>query len=58
MWDLKVIVALNQVASELARAGKNPAQAMSELARRARERKNEESTITNHQQSEGDNKGE
>ena len=40
MWDLKVIVALNQVASELARAGKNPAHAMSELARRARERKN------------------
>ncbi len=53
MWDLKVIVALNKVASELARAGKNPAHAMSELVRRSRERKaGKETTHTN-----GDDKG-
>lgn len=35
MWDLKVIVALNKVAHELAKAGKNPSGALSELYRRS-----------------------
>ncbi|MEC7109759.1 MAG: hypothetical protein VXX11_07095 [Planctomycetota bacterium] len=38
MWDLKVIVAMNKVAEELAREGKNPNQAMAELQRRAKAR--------------------
>ena len=41
MWDLKVIVALNKVAEELALEGKNPNQAMAELRRRADARKAE-----------------
>ena len=39
MWDLKVIVALNKVAHELTKAGKNPSGALSELYRRSQEKK-------------------
>ena len=53
MWDLKVIKALNQVACELAKAGKNPAHAMSELRKRAAEKK---SAQAKQSQTDGDNK--
>lgn len=57
MWDLKVIVALNEVAAELEREGKNPNQAMAELARRAKERRERaaSSESSESSQADGDN---
>jgi len=48
MWDLKVIVALNKVAHELAKAGKNPSGALSELYRRSQEKKPTPTTPTSN----------
>lgn len=57
MWDLKTIVKINEIASELAKEGKNPSAAIHELSKRRsqarKEYEEEQAKKTDDNQEEG-----